>query len=107
MSQKHLDRTAVYSAARRDATHYPHRAHFPTLVVRSGDRLRHLRNIASPGKLMFRYRFSIGIPRFVRPARQNARSAVPGRAVMRQTPISQLRHAPGAGVEIARRAAKW
>jgi hypothetical protein len=48
----------VYSAARRDATHYPHRAHFPKFGRRLGAHFDHPGKVSGTGKLMFSGRFS-------------------------------------------------
>jgi hypothetical protein len=57
----------VYSAARRDATHYPHPAHIPKFGIRRGAPFHHLGNVMGAGKFMFQCRFSIwGCPGIVR-----------------------------------------
>jgi hypothetical protein len=53
------DRTAVYSAARRDATHYPHPAHIPKFGIRRGAPLHDHCNLMGAGKFMFQCCFSI------------------------------------------------
>ena len=49
----------MYSAARRDATHYPHPAHIPKFGIRLGAPFHRLRNVIGAGKLMFQCHFSI------------------------------------------------
>jgi hypothetical protein len=46
------DRTAVYSAPRRDATDYPRSAHFLRGEIRVGNHCREHRIVMGPGKLM-------------------------------------------------------